>query len=280
MAERNTYEKILENHRFPYFLVEFDTKKVLYLNNTMKKILLAHNNAIGEVYSQVICDSGNPSYCEMLQEWTQDATQEATIFDNTLKRKFHVTRYSMGDGAEKLCFLEYAPVEEQEDMQTRFQLADHIMDLSTENEEKIDGLLHLLGKTYLGECSYVHIINHENKTIKLRNSWLKPIISETSDYLIEDIEDVAGFDGLILWAKARDEDGIWDCDIERTDSTYKAMDRIALSIFKRKNLLLCGVEDDKGNLVMTTCIGDYQNLDACRDLLKYVTRMIASLIKN
>lgn len=174
--------------------------------------------------------------------------------------------------------LEYAVIETEDEKPIHFQLAERISLLELDTNGKIKALLHLLGEAYNADCSYVHRINHEEKTIKLQENWLSHTITDTSSYLIADVEDMAGFDGLILWAKARNEHGVWDCDIKRENSPHQAMDKLALAVFKRKNLLLCGINDENDQLRLTISVCDCQTLEVNHSLVKYVAQLINNIM--
>lgn len=280
MVSINTYKQILKNHRNPCFIANFADNCVIYCNREMKKLLRSDKDAIGVPYYKVIKDSGEKVDSKPILNWNSDTIKQQRLYDETLQKNFLLTYTAVHDAEKKILLLEYAVLETEDEKPIHFQLAERISLLDIDPESKVKALLHMLGEAYNGSCSYVHLINHTEKTIKMKASWLKHTITDTSDYLIEDVEDMAGFDGLIFWGNARNADGVWDCDINRENSPQQALDKLALAVFKRKNLILCGVNDENGDLKLTICIGDCEHLEVNHALLKYVTQLIEDALKK
>lgn len=200
------------------------------------------------------------------------------IYDQDLGTSFDVTLSRLEEGQQNLIFLEYVMLDAENEKPIHFDLAKRITLLEMNKEGKINALLHLLGEAYRADCTYVHLVDHQEKTIKLYSHWLKSTITDTNHYLVQDVEDIAGFEGLILWASCRDAQGLWDCDMEREQSPQQVLDKIALSVFGRNNLIGCGIEDGEGKLIAAISIGDCETLQVSHSLLKYVTELIQSIL--
>lgn len=280
MVSINTYKQILKHHRNPCFIANFADNCVIYCNEEMKKLLLNSNDSIGKPYYNVIKDGGENAGSKPILNWNSDTIKQQRLFDETLQKNFLLTYTAVHDAEKKILLLEYAILETEDEKPIHFQLAERISLLDIDSASKVKALLHMLGEAYNGDCSYVHLINHQEKTIKMKESWLKHTITDTTDYLIEDVEDMAGFDGLIFWGNARNEDGVWDCDINRVNHPRQTIDKLALAVFKRKNLLLCGINNSNGDLKLTVCIGDCEHLDVNHALLKYVTQLIEDALNK
>lgn len=274
MVSINTYKQILQHHKNPCFIANFADNCVFYCNEEMKLLLPNHSEVIGKPYDEIIKDSGENPVPKPILNWNSDSIHQQHLFDPILNKKFLLTYTAVHDAEKKILLLEYAVIETEDEKPIHFQLAERISLLDIDASGKIKALLHLLGEAYNGDCSYVHRINHQDKTIKLQESWLKHTITDTSSYLIADVEDMAGFDGLIFWANTRNDHGVWDCDIKRENTPHQAMDKLALAVFKRKNLLLCGITDENDQLNLVISIGDCQTLEVNQALIKYVAQLI------
>lgn len=272
-----TYEKMLENHKNPCFIVDFDTNNILCCNTVMEKLLAGKAEVIGKPFYQLIHDAETPI---PILNWAEESLIEHRIFDEDLHKSFDLTYMTLQENREKLLFIEYKIVESPSEKPIFMEVARRVFLSKIDEESKIVMLLDLLGEAYKGDCSYVHLVNHDEKTIKLKYSWLKHSITDTTHYLVQDVEDIAGFEGLMLWAKKRNDKGIWDCDENRDDSPQQAIDKLALAVFNRKNLILCGFDDKESRLLGAVSIGDCETLNVNHSLLKYVTTLITSLLSQ
>lgn len=270
-------ETMLKNNKHPCFMVDYDTNIILTCNDEMKKLLSGKKQIVGEVFYELLQVDSNATPPEL--DWGEESVLCQKMFFSTLKAECDVT-YSILEKEKKLLFIEYAHLVENQHHKIYQNMVNRISDLSLDNESKLTEYLSLLGTAYQGDCSYVHVLNHSEKTIKLKYSWLHEQVTDTTHYLVKDIEDVAGFEGLLLWAKIRDESGIWDCDVNRTNSPNLMMDKIALGLFKRKNLILCGVENQEGELLTVVSVGDCKSLRVNHDFLKYVTSLVHGILSE
>lgn len=273
-------EFILEDNKDPCFIVNGEKLGILYCNKEMEKLLLGQKPQSGRVFYDVIFDP-NIKNDMLKQKILAGETFTLEIQEPRLNKKFSMTIRPLKAGNENYLLVRYKLTNQGEEDSFDFELkmANRFYGYQCDTNKKIEILLHLLGESYGADCAYFHEINQKDKTIKLRNSWLKTTEIDPSKYLIEDIEDIAGFDGLMLWAQGRNEFGIWSCDIERTEVPHYALDKIALAMFHRKNLLLCGFEDKGGELTGVVSIADCDSLNVDYVLLKTITEQINSILK-
>lgn len=275
MKLQNTYYTLLKENKNPCFIVDFHTDLVLSCNDEMKKLLVGKTDVIGFPYYKLFQEESTE---KPDLNWDENSMLQEVFVSKSTEKPFQITYVRVDDPEKPLLLVQYSLVKSKSEDSIYLELAKQIEKLEITKEEKVKALLDILGEAYESDCSYVHVLNHGNKTIKLKYSWLSKEITDTTHYLVEDIEDMAGFDGLLLWAKARDDDGVWDCDLTRENSPNIVLDKLALSIFKRTNLILCGTEDDEKLLGIVVSIGDCKNLDVNHNLLKVITSMINDLI--
>lgn len=273
----NNLKFLIQDNKHPYFIADFKTLDVLYCNHEMKKILFGNPDVIGKPFYQVISDDNANTPPDL--SFDNDISPSQKISDPTLQRNFNVTYIKVEDTQEKYLLIQYEVLRGREEKQKYHNLAKDICWLDMEPDEKIHALLHLLAKAYRGDCSYVHFLDHTNKTIKLEHSWVNHTITDTTHFLVQDIKDIAGFDGIVSWTNGRNEEGFLECDVARTGTHQQVLDKMALSILGRKNLLLWGIDNSEGELVAVVSVGDCESLDVNHDLLKYVKGLIESLIK-
>lgn len=269
---------LLKDHVHPFFVVDFFTDNVLYCNDAMKKLLFGKYDVIGLPFYQVMSQGDTPVKPQL--DWDAlDIIQEELAVPS-LEKSFQVTYTTVKHLEDTFLLIQYQFIESEAEKAVHFKIAKHLAHLHLPADQRIKALLQLLGDCYQGDCAYVHIVNQEQKNIRLRDNWLSPHITDTSSYLVEDIDNIAAFQGLILWAKARNADGLWDCDIQRENSSQQVLDKIALTVFGRKNLILCGIQDAQGELTATISIGDCQSLNVNHALLKYVRTLIAAILEE
>lgn len=278
MSGFKKYKALLKDHRQPYFVVDFFTDYVLYCNDAMKKLLFGVYDVIGLPYYHVMSQGEDP--VKPTLNWEEENIILQELHVPSLEKHFQVSYTTVKEGEEAFLLIQYTFVESEAEKPFHFKMAKHLAHLHLDPDQRIKALLQLLGQCYQGACAYVHILHHENKTIRLRNNWLNPSITDTSSYLVKDIDDVAGFQGLLLWAKVRNSDCLWDCDISRENSLQQGMDKLALTLFGRKNLILCGIENPKGELQVVISIGDCETLAINHALLKYVRTLIGEILKE
>lgn len=273
-----THKTIIRNHKNPCFIVDFYTNKIIYSNERMKKMLKGRSDVLGKYFYNVIVNKKDPNGTDLLQELHSKSIYNQSIYDEKSHKGFDVTYVTVNADNSKLLFIEYDSFHVEPEHNIQITLAERMSKLEMADDSKIRVLLQLLCEAYQGDCAYVHLVDHESKTIKLNSNWLKETITDTSKYLIQDIEDVAGFDGLMLWASARDANGILDCDINREESPQQLLDKIALTAFGRHNLKLCGISNKQGQLIATISIGDCATLEISHTLLQYVTLLINDIL--
>lgn len=272
------YKSILKNNRNPCFIVEFSSNKVLCCNDEMKKLLMGRCDVIGSPFYEVIFDHESENAGVPTLEWGEQAVLRQRFFDNHLHKEFDVSYVVVEQANEKFLLIEYDIVLAKEEKPLHFELAKRLCFLEMADDAVIRALLHVLAEAYQADCAYLHLVNHEEKTIKLKSSWLNHSIKDTTHYLVQDVEDIAGFEGLILWASGRNQDGIWDCDETRKNSPQQMMDNLALGIFHRRNLILCGINNKNGELKAVISVGDCHSLSVNHKLLKYVASLIAEFL--
>lgn len=277
MKPMKAYQTILKRHKHAYFIVDYDTNEVLYSNHEMNKLLIDQKKVLGEPFYHLISGDESGKGTMPALKWNEETVLHEKIYDVNLRKTFNVTYVRVREANRKLLLIEYVRLEAEEEKRIYFEVAQRISAAQMDEECKINMLLQLLAEVYKSDCAYLHLIDHESKTIKLKSSWVKETITDTTHYLVKDVEDIAGFEGLILWANCRDEYGIWDCDMDRKNSPQQAMDNIALALFRRRNLVLCGYNDEQGRLLGVVSIGDCQNLEMNHRLLHAVKTLIQGM---
>lgn len=275
-----TYKAIIKNNKNPCFIADYKSSLVLHCNDEMKKLLFEKREIINKPFYEVISDVNHGSDGIPMFNWHNKSVHNQEIYDTTLAKKFDVTLTKLSDSNADYLIIEYLVIESDDEKTAHFHLAKTICWLEMENASRLTSLLHLLAIAYKSDCAYIHLIDHGNNTIKLNSSWIDKSITDTTNYLVKDIEDIVGFEGLILWANCRDGEGIWDCDINRENSPQQVLDNIALATFGRRNLILCGIENEKGQLIATVSLGDSKSLLVNHNLLKFVAKLVDFVLKN
>lgn len=277
MNSIESYQAMLIDHKHPCFIVEYGTNTVLYSNSKMEKLLYPATDVVGAIYYNLVKDT-NANHTNPPKLHWEDSTltsQQITAFG----KSFDVTYCKVQEGEQSFLVIIYKIVETEEEKSIHFFGARQISSLVIGNRCKIKALLQLLGEVYHADGSFVHVAEHSKKTITQYESWISPDSTSEINHMVAKVDEVAGYDGLTTWAKARDEDGIWDCDINRKDSPNYVLDKLALGLFQRQNMVLCGINDDDGELKVVVSLGDCDNLLKKHELLKDVTHRIYELLE-
>lgn len=272
------YKTLLKYHSQPYFICDFETNNVLYCNEEMKRLLFGNLRVIGKPFFEMIQDKRDSGGSIPVLDWANGDIIQDNIFNDRLQKSFQLTYTRVQGEQQNLLIIEYKYLMAEEEKPVHFQLARHIAHCDLESANKLQALLKFLCEAYRSDCAYVHLIDHQEKSIKLHKSWLDESITDTTHYLVQDVEDIAGFDGLILWASSRSEKGIWFCEANDKESPVKLLNDIALGTFGRRNLILCAIENRKKEIIAAISVGDSDTLQVNHSLLKYITTLIEMIL--
>lgn len=268
----NYFQTLFNDNSNPCILTEIKTKKVVFVNLSMEKLLKEHNCSVEDMYNLTYVNS---NICGGVhdQNLEEGSFVESHIYIEHFKRNYRITNtlLKVKDREFNLCkyFLTPSYLNKQVSFDDSLNQAIDIFS-KNEMEEMSNEFLELLGKFYQCEKSFVFLIDKGGNKLIKQYKWVK----SNNITLLEDITDKMSIENILEWIYQKDRNGVIETNNLIEDSLKKKFSKDILFNFNISNLTLCVIEDDNSNVLTAVGICNRQEVEFDFRLLKSITQFI------
>lgn len=231
-----------KNNKYPCFIADTDTDKLLYVNQELLDTFNYDDSILGEKYHEII-----PSDVDIFtrKKVSRDlqSIHEQEIFHKETNQSYLVTVIPTEDKHAMFCQLQ--PVEHGEVQKAFEDAMTRCMDIFQQPTETIlPDFMALMGDFYEGAQACVYRFNGGNSTFSSIAEWT----SNPEDKIIEEIDAKMNAGFLMEWLQTENEYGVVMADSEAEDYLPNSPLGKTLTTLNLKNTVLCTIEGSKGTI--------------------------------
>ncbi len=250
------WKTMLQQHKLPCLIADYESKEVLYCNEELEKLVGRKEKIIGLKFYEVIRNHLNDNHASLSGKVGEIISRK--IFDQELNQEF-VATLTLGEyGGRKYIFVKYLSSHYSENPNFDFELAmSRCITILQENpSDKNENLLQVVGEFFDAEKAYLFQIHHKERRISCLSYWrqnesltINPNLGETVDAST-----------LLQWFDARSEIGMIDLSRSYPNFDPNTYEGKMLEAFSLENVLIALLEDENRQAVGMVLVTNRENM--------------------
>ncbi|MFI3253552.1 MAG: bifunctional diguanylate cyclase/phosphodiesterase [Eubacteriales bacterium] len=234
------WKTLLQQHKLPCLIADFNQEEVLYCNEELEKLMGGKEKVIGQKFQEIIKNDLEDK--PILLSGKVGEILSKTIYDQHLNQEY-VATVAVGEyGGEKYIFVKYlsSSYSENPNFDFEFAMSRCISILQQNEENKNESLLQVVGEFFDAEKAYLFQINRKESKISALSFWRQ----NESVPLTKELGDKFDVSVMIDWLDSRTQLGMIDVGRNYPNFDPESFEGKILGTYHVNNLLVSLLEDE------------------------------------